>query len=94
VGFIPSGTIDTRDNYNNWLFKTGEMVKMGFPEKEALRAVTAIPAEILGMGDRAGALAIGHDADILFLDGAPFDASTQIRHVMIAGELVPEEEKP
>jgi imidazolonepropionase-like amidohydrolase len=92
VGFLP--TAESRDAYQNWLYKAGEMVKMGFPEKEALRAVTLTPAEYLGMGEQVGSLAAGRDADILFLDGAPFDASTKPVHVMIGGELVEELEKP
>ena len=91
VGFLPNG--ESRDAYQHWLYKTGQMVKMGFPEKEALRAITLIPAEYLGMGDQVGSLATGREADILFIDGAPFDASTKVVHVMIGGEMLEEGDK-
>jgi len=90
VGLLPIG--ETADAYKNWLFKVGELVKMGFPEKEALRAITLTPAEVLGLGDQIGSLAPGREADIVFFDGNIFDASTKIRAVMIAGEFVPEDE--
>ncbi|MFN0205958.1 MAG: amidohydrolase family protein [Planctomycetota bacterium] len=90
VGLLPIA--ESRDAYKNWLFKVGELVKMGFPEKEALRAMTLVPAELLGLGDQIGSLAPGREADIVFFDGNIFDASTKIRAVMIAGEFVPEDE--
>jgi amidohydrolase family protein len=90
VGFLP--TADTRDGYQDWLHKVGEMVRYGFPAKDALRAVTLTPAEILGMADRIGSLAKDRDADILFLEGSPLDASAKVRHVMIGGELQEEDQ--
>lgn len=90
VGLLPIG--ETREAYKNWLFKVGELVKMGYPEKEALRAITLTPAELLGLGGQIGSLAAGCEADIVFFDGNPLDASTKIRAVMIAGEFVPEDE--
>jgi imidazolonepropionase-like amidohydrolase len=91
VALLPQG--DTRDGYENWLHKTGELVRYGLPEKDALRSVTLTPAEFLGMGSEIGALAPGHEADILFLDGPPFDATTRVRRVMIGGELMKEDAK-
>lgn len=91
VALLPNG--DSRDAYRNWLYKTGQMVRFGFPEAEAIRAVTLTPAELLGVSDRVGALTTGKDADILFLDGAPFEVSSKIRRVMIAGHLMPEDEE-
>jgi imidazolonepropionase-like amidohydrolase len=90
VAFVPNA--DTPDGYKNWLYKAGQMVRYGFPAKDALRALTLTPAEFLGLADQVGSLAAGREADILFLDGPPFDVSTKVRNVMIAGELVPMEE--
>lgn len=81
---------DSRDGFESWLFKAGTLVRIGLTETDALEAVTRRPAELLGLGEKIGTLAAGRSADILFLDGHPFDASTRIRQVMVAGELVPE----
>ncbi|MBI3819203.1 MAG: amidohydrolase family protein [Planctomycetes bacterium] len=90
VAFIPIN--ESVEGYQNWLYKVGEMVRMGYPEKEALRAVTLTPAEFIGLGDQIGALAPGRDADILFFDGNPLDVTTTLKQIMIAGEIVPQEE--
>jgi N-acetylglucosamine-6-phosphate deacetylase len=42
----------------------------GVPLDEALRAATTNPAEMTGLGDRAGALAAGQPANLVALDGA------------------------
>ena len=45
--------------------------KLGATPAEALRAVTSAAAEACGIGDRAGRLAAGYDADLLAVDGDP-----------------------
>jgi hypothetical protein len=92
VKFALLPTQESREGFQEWMFKIGELVKYGLPEKEAYRAVTLTPAELLGLGDQIGALAAGHDADIVIFNGNPFDTSTKIRAVMIAGEMIPEDE--
>jgi N-acetylglucosamine-6-phosphate deacetylase len=42
----------------------------GVPLDEALRAATTNPAEMTGLGDRAGSLAAGQPANLVALDGA------------------------
>jgi imidazolonepropionase-like amidohydrolase len=44
---------------------------VGFSPAEALRAVTSLPAAVLGLGHRKGRIAPGFDADILAVDGDP-----------------------
>ncbi len=83
---------DGRESFQGWLLKLGLLVRDGLPEADALRAVTLGPAEMLGVADRIGSLQTGRDADILFFAGHPFDASSKLVHVMVEGEIVPEEE--
>ena len=44
-------------------------------EYEALRAVTINPAEHIGIADRVGSLEEGKDADVVIVDGCPFDVT-------------------
>ena len=66
----------------------GFAIKAGMDEFDALRAVTINPAEHIGIADRVGSLEEGKDADIVIVDGNPFDVTGVIRHVLIDGKEV------
>ena len=66
----------------------GLAIKAGMDEYEALRAVTINPAEHIGIADRVGSLEEGKDADVVIVDGCPFDVTGEIKHVLINGEEV------
>ena len=66
----------------------GLAIKAGMDEYEALRAVTINPAEHIGIADRVGSLEEGKDADVVIVDGCPFDVTGVIKHVLINGEKV------
>jgi len=57
-------------------------------EDQVLKAVTLIPAEILGVAERVGSLEVGKDADVVILDGPPLSVKTWVRQVYLNGELV------
>ena len=63
-------------------------VREGMTEEDALKAITIIPAEIIGVADRVGSLEVGKDADLVVLTGHPFDYKTVVEKVFIDGELV------
>ncbi len=64
-------------------------VNEGMNEKEALRAITLTPAELLSIDDRVGSLQVGKDADILIMSAHPFDVSRcHVERVLIEGETV------
>ena len=63
-------------------------VKHGLPYDYALKAITIVPAEILGVADRVGSLEVGKDADLRLLSGDPLDIMTKCQKVIIDGELV------
>ncbi|MGD2131920.1 MAG: amidohydrolase family protein [Maricaulaceae bacterium] len=46
-------------------------VQAGIPAWEVLRMATSRTADILGIGDRTGRLAVGYEADVAFLDADP-----------------------
>ena len=66
----------------------GLAIKAGMDGYEALRAVTINPAEHIGIAVRVGSLEEGKDADVVIVDGCPFDVTGVIKHVLINGEEV------
>jgi imidazolonepropionase-like amidohydrolase len=61
----------------------------GLARDEALKAVTIYPAEILGVADRMGTLEVGKVANVVVADGDILDPRTNIKHVFIAGRMIP-----
>ena len=57
----------------------------GLPADVALRAITLSPAEIFGVADRMGALAVGKDADLFVATGDIMDTRTQVTRVFVDG---------
>ncbi|MFP6615730.1 MAG: amidohydrolase family protein, partial [Candidatus Hydrogenedentota bacterium] len=68
-------------------------VRFGLPEDIALRAITIEPAKLLGIEQRVGSLAAGRDADLVVLDGDPFEFTTNVQAVIVDGTLIDEEDK-
>lgn len=60
----------------------------GVSRQTALEAVTRVPAEILGLGDRVGALAEGMDGNVVILTGDPLSSTTWVDTVVLEGEAV------
>jgi imidazolonepropionase-like amidohydrolase len=65
----------------------GMAVKHGLPYEEALKSITIIPAEILGVADRVGSIEVGKDADLRILDGDPLELRTKVETVIIDGKV-------
>ena len=63
-------------------------VKAGMDPFEALKAITINPAEHIGIADRVGTLEVGKDADVVIVDGSPFEVSTTVHRVLIDGKTV------
>ncbi len=63
-------------------------VKEGLPYDYALKAITIVPAEIIGVSDRVGSLEVGKDADLRLLSGDPLDIMTKCQKVIINGEVI------
>ncbi|MCM1578502.1 MAG: amidohydrolase [Ruminococcus sp.] len=61
--------------------------KNGLPREDALAAVTVNAAKLGGFGDRAGSIEPGKDADLILLDGDPFDVFTNVVMTMIDGKV-------
>jgi len=81
------------ENARNLPYNAGFAAAYGLGIEEALRAITIVPAEILGVADQRGSLEVGKEATLFVADGDPFETKTQILHVFIAGYQIPMESR-
>jgi imidazolonepropionase-like amidohydrolase len=77
------------ENVRNLPFNAGFAAAYGMVKGEALKAVTIVPAEILGVEDHLGSIEVGKSATLFVSDGDPFETKTMIKHVFIDGYQVP-----
>jgi imidazolonepropionase-like amidohydrolase len=78
--------IGSRDvnNLRQARFNAGTAVAYGLPYQAAIRAISANPAKIWGLGD-VGSLAVGKSADLVVWNGDPLETTTWPTAVFIAG---------
>lgn len=69
-------------------------IREGLDPERALETVTINPARILGVDDRVGSLEPGKDADIIVLDGHPWDARSSVVATWVDGVAVYERTGP
>ena len=78
----PAGT-------GKWLLiDAGIAAGYGMTDEQVMRAVTLVPAQILGVAERVGSLEIGKDADVIIFDGPPLSVKSWVQRVYVNGELV------
>jgi imidazolonepropionase-like amidohydrolase len=75
-------------NVRNVRQEAGNAVAYGMSWDDALRAVTLVPAEVLGVADRIGALAVGREGNVVVWSGDPFELSTSPEHVFVRGRKI------
>jgi imidazolonepropionase-like amidohydrolase len=63
-------------------------VREGMSEEEALKAITINAAEIIGVEDRVGSIETGKDADLVVMNGHPFDYRSVVELVFVNGDKV------
>lgn len=89
VQVVIVGNSDTEDvgafNVRNLGQDAGTAVANGLLWDDALRAVTLAPAELFGLADRVGSLAVGREANVVVWSGDPFELSTRAEHVLVRG---------
>lgn len=62
-------------------YAPAELARAGLGPAEILRAQTSLAARACGLGHRKGRIAPGFDADIIAIDGSPFDDLAAIRRL-------------
>jgi imidazolonepropionase-like amidohydrolase len=77
------------ENVRNLPFHAGFAAAYGMSKEDALKAVTIVPAEILGVSDKIGSIEVGKVANLFVCDGDPFETKTNILNVFIAGWQIP-----
>ncbi len=87
AGGGPGGGLEVF-NVRNIRQHAGNAVAYGLPWDEALRAVTQTPAEVFGVDDAIGTIAVGKEADVVIWSGDPFEFATRAEHVYIHGREV------
>lgn len=68
--------------------QAGLCVREGLSPEEALKLITAYPAEILGCEHRVGRLKVGLDADLVRLSGPPLEVASKVIQTYIGGRPV------
>ena len=87
VTFAFSGR-DGLDVDDRLAMQPGYAIRGGLSFEAALRAVTATPAQLLGVDDLVGTIEVGKRADLVLWSGKPFDFTSSVVGVLLNGELV------
>ena len=74
-------------SYSSWMEDVAQIVRSGLDRDAALAAMTLVPAEVLGVEAHVGSIEAGKMANLVFLDGDPFEVGTEVQAVMLEGEL-------
>ena len=61
--------------------------RFGLSPDQALAAITLRPAEMLGLSDRIGSIAVEKDADLVALNGDPLQPTSGIEWTMVSGKI-------
>lgn len=77
------------NNYRNLPYHAGFAVAYGMSKEDALKAITIIPAELLGVSNKLGSIEVGKSATLFICNGDPFETKTQVSHVFIEGWSMP-----
>lgn len=84
VPFAITATLNKQPK--EFLSNLRKAVANGFPEQEALKALTSYPAEILGINDITGSLHSGKLANFIIVKGNIFTDNVQIHETWVQGK--------
>jgi imidazolonepropionase-like amidohydrolase len=80
---------DQTENVRDLPFHAAFAAAYGMGRKEALAAITIVPARMMGLEKELGSLEVGKVANLFICDGDPFETKTQIEQVFIQGWEIP-----
>jgi len=69
-------------------YQAATAVGLGLSRDNALKAVTVVPAEILGLQKRVGSIEAGKDGNVLLFSGDPLSVTSFVEHVIVEGKPV------
>ena len=92
AGF-PLAVYPANDNdMSDMLFVAGQFMQGDLTRAEALCAVTCWPAQLMGVDDQVGTLAVGRAADFVVLTDEPFSVRSTVWATYVDGEAAYERE--
>jgi hypothetical protein len=87
VAFTQGG--DATHNARKVRQLAGNAVANGLPWEAGLAGLTAVPAQVFGVGARLGTIEVGRPASLVLWSGDPLEVSTVARQVWIEGKAMP-----
>ena len=72
---------------HNLLYLASMCVRYGMKEEDALKAITIRGAEAVNLDHEIGSIEVGKDADLVLLNGEPFEMTTHVEIVFIDGKI-------
>jgi imidazolonepropionase-like amidohydrolase len=69
-------------------WQLGTCVRNGIDRRQALEALTVVPARLLGLEDQLGTVAVGMLANLQVLTGDPLQATSWVETVLLEGKVV------
>lgn len=86
IALVPSGWATGAHQAGRLRQEAANAVVDGLRPEDALRAITASPAEIFGIGNGVGTLAPNSPATFVVWSGDPFLVSSEVEQVFVRGE--------
>ena len=66
-------------------YEAGHSVGYGMPREAALRAITAVPAQLFGLDEDLGTIEEGKVANLILVTGDPLEIRSEVRQVFVNG---------
>lgn len=85
---IPFALTSRNQAANSLAFQVALCVGQGMKRDEAIAAATKVPAKMLGLEKRVGALAPGMDGNVVLYSGDPLSIASHVEYVVLEGNLV------
>jgi imidazolonepropionase-like amidohydrolase len=73
----------------NLPYTVAQAIAFGLPETDALKSITIVPSQLLGVTDRLGSIESGKEATLFLTDGNIFDIRSNVKRVWIGGKEMP-----
>ena len=87
VAFTQGG--DATHNARKVRQLAGNAVANGLPWEAALAGLTRVPAQVFGVADQIGSIAVGQRADLVLWSGDPLEVTTVARQIWFDGKAAP-----
>ena len=91
VSFVQAG--DSSHNARKLRQLAGNAVANGLPWEAGLAGLTRVPAQVLGVDDQLGTIAVGQRADLVLWTGDPLEVSSVALQLWLDGRAIPMESR-